>query len=450
MNNFLMKIARQGILLGCALLIGLVAEAGAVIDGVSGVNFTFTAKSDYLSTADGGSYLFWGYALNDGRAQYPGPTLIVNEGDTVSIVLNNTLSEPVSLVFPGQDGVSTVGGVAGPLTREAAVGGSVTYTFTASHPGTYVYQSGSHPELQLEMGLFGVLVVRPAAGANHAYNHPDTRFDREHLFLLSELNPVVHQQVEFGQLNLFDNTKHKTSYWLLNGRTAPDNMSGAGVNAPWLTTQPYNSIPRMHPGERLLMRVVNLGREVHPFHHHGNHARTIARDGRMTSSLPGHGPDLGAFTFTIQSVPGQTVDAIFEWTGKDLGWDIYGSSLDNPAYAHTCASITCTDTNGDGRHDGTGEACYDDTSHEYCPDHDKPFPVTLPENKDLTFGGGWSGSPYLGALGGLPPGEGGLNPNGAFNFMWHSHTEKELTNFDIFPGGMLTMLFIEPATVPIP
>jgi hypothetical protein len=34
--------------------------------------------------------------------------------------------------------------------------------------------------------------------------------------------------------------------------------------------------------------------------------------------------------------------------------------------------------------------------------------------------------------------------------MWHSHTEKELTNNDIFPGGMLTMLIIEPWGTDIP
>jgi hypothetical protein len=28
--------------------------------------------------------------------------------------------------------------------------------------------------------------------------------------------------------------------------------------------------------------------------------------------------------------------------------------------------------------------------------------------------------------------------------MWHSHNEKEVTTDDIFPGGMMTMLIIEP------
>jgi manganese oxidase len=34
--------------------------------------------------------------------------------------------------------------------------------------------------------------------------------------------------------------------------------------------------------------------------------------------------------------------------------------------------------------------------------------------------------------------------------MWHSHNEREIVNNDIFPGGMMTMLIIEPATVTIP
>jgi hypothetical protein len=34
--------------------------------------------------------------------------------------------------------------------------------------------------------------------------------------------------------------------------------------------------------------------------------------------------------------------------------------------------------------------------------------------------------------------------------MWHSHTEKELINFGIFPGGMMTMLIIEPPGILIP
>jgi len=34
--------------------------------------------------------------------------------------------------------------------------------------------------------------------------------------------------------------------------------------------------------------------------------------------------------------------------------------------------------------------------------------------------------------------------------MWHSHTEKELTNYNIYPGGMMTFMVIEPPGTSIP
>ena len=40
--------------------------------------------------------------------------------------------------------------------------------------------------------------------------------------------------------------------------------------------------------------------------------------------------------------------------------------------------------------------------------------------------------------------------NGGYGYMWHSHTEKEMVNYDIFPGGMMTMMIIEAPGVAIP
>jgi hypothetical protein len=177
------------------------------------------------------------------------------------------------------------------------------------------------------------------------------------------------------------------------------------------------------------MRVIGAGHDMHPFHHHGNHARVIAVDGSPRQRASGAALDLSHEVFTIQSVPGQTVDAIFTWSGKGLGWDVYGDPLD-PAFAHGCS---------DGNSDG-----FDDTTREDCADHGKKIPVVLPDQLSTDFGGFWSGSPFLGTLALLPPGQGGLNPDAGYTFMWHSHTEKEITNFDIFPGGMMTMLVIVP------
>ena len=74
----------------------------------------------------------------------------------------------------------------------------------------------------------------------------------------------------------------------------------------------------------------------------------------------------------------------------------------------------------------------------------------MPALQDMTFGGFYNGSPFLGDFGDLPPGEGGLNLNGGMFYMWHSHAERELANNDIFPGGMMTMMIVEPPGVSIP
>ncbi len=413
---------RQRTLVAAAVMAGLFAfSAQAAIQGLAGPNFNFTAKSGYISTPEGGRLFIWGYANGTGTVQYPGPTMIVNQGDTVTVTLNNQLDTPVSMVFPGQAGVtaqalsgSTADGL---LTREAGPAGTVKYSFTATNPGTYMYHSGTRPEIEVMVGLVGALIVRPTSGgapiANQAYGHAATRFDQECLFLLTEMDPAINDMVEHGRMSQVNSGDFFPVLWFLNGRCAPDTMEPDGV--PWLPTQPYNCMPMMTPGEKLLMRVVGGGRDVHPFHHHGNNALIIARDGRMLSSSATSGPDRGVSVYTIQTAPGQTADAIFEWTGEKIGWDIYG---------HQPGDMM--------------------EPNEYAPDHGKPLPVTMPENQDLAFGENWSGSPYLGQMGVLPPGQGNLNIGGSYYYMWHSHTEKEMVNNDIFPGGMMTMLMIMP------
>lgn len=438
--------------LGHALVAALTLGAGgaaAVVDGITGPTFNLTAKVDYITAGDGSSLLAWGYAADavgpfPGVMQYPGPTMIVNEGDTVTVNLRNALPMKASMVFPGQSGVTTScddaipAGTPGLLTCEAAADGAattVTYTFTASQPGTYLYHSGTRPDLQVEMGLVGAIIVRPATYSDSnriAYNHAGSAYDHEYLFLLTEMDFQVHEQVAINMMSGappetgVDTAGFSSEYWFINGRASPDTMMAAGAGTPWMPTQPYNAMPRMFPGDRLLMRVIGGGRDLHPLHHHGNNSWTIARDGRLLESSPGSGPDLAVSDFTLKVVPGSTYDAIFEWTGKGLGWDIYGTTTLNP---HVCTA----DMNG-----------FDVTTKEWCADHNKPLPVALPNQQDLAFGGFWSGSPYLGAAGALPPGQGGLNANAGYFHMWHSHTEKEITNNDIFPGGMMTMVIIEP------
>jgi hypothetical protein len=151
--------------------------------------------------------------------------------------------------------------------------------------------------------------------------------------------------------------------------------------------------------------------------------------------------------------PGDTMDAIMTWTGENVGWDIYGhaTDVDNPPAGFETGGAPGPedfDYNGNRIFDtcaaGVGLEPGEDEAY-----HCTPIPVKLPNIENLTVGAFYSGSPFLGAFGALPPGEGGFNANAGFFFMQHSHNEKELTNNNIFPGGMLTFLIIEPPSVPV-
>ncbi len=197
----------------------------------------------------------------------------------------------------------------------------MTYTFTATTPGTHAYYSGTQGDLQVEMGLYGAIIVLPAtipaacttglarlepdragtlgrerlpAGAA-AYNHPQTCYDREYLFQFSEMDPEhpppgagAGQRACAGcsagagmQLDVATEPYHP-AYFMINGRSMPDDMDPN--YAPQYPHQPYNGNPHMHPGELMLLRIIGQGRWQHPFHEHGNHVRVLARDGNLILS----------------------------------------------------------------------------------------------------------------------------------------------------------------------
>ncbi len=424
------------------------APAGAEIPGLTGTSFSLVATSGYVQNGDGNNLFFWGYG--DGSAgtvqvQYPGPTLIVNQGDTVAVTLTNWLAEPVSLLFPGMDNVTAApsgSGIRGIFTWEVPPGGidTVTYTFTANRPGTFYYQSGTNLDKQLEMGLFGAIIVRPTGfnpAAPTVFGDASSSYTREFLVLVSEMDDRYHNQVERGQE--IDTTTFFPTYWFMNGRNQPDTMGPAG--ATYLPAQPYNCLPMMHPGDNTLLRIIGLGRDQHPMHHHTNHSLIISWDGLPLTSDPANfavlGANLAELSYSVTSVPGRTSDSIFQWTGRNLGWDVYG---------HTPGDGSSCIPDADGFHSVPTDPNY----REWCADHGKPLPVLLPAQQDLDAGPFFSGSPFLGQKGPLPPGKGTLNTDGSFFAIFHSHTEKEMTTNDVFPGGMMTFIVVVPPGIPIP
>jgi FtsP/CotA-like multicopper oxidase with cupredoxin domain len=206
----------------------------------------------------------------------------------------------------------------------------------------------------------------------------------------------------------------------------------------------------MHPGDLVLMRIIGQGRIQHPFHFHGNHARVLARDGNLLVNSDGASL-AGPLLFTTPTVPGQTQDQIFTWTGQGLNWDVYGLTQ-----SHTCNSKNAIDTTGRNKFT-TPASAYDPTSagfdgvtHEWCPDHGKVMPVAPPDPQAVANGLWYGGTPYLGMQSAnptpLPPGAVIQNPDAGYAYMWHSHNEREITTNNVFPGGLLMMLIIDPPT----
>lgn len=460
-NQFL----RWAVRWACTATIALGSlTANAAIEGLTGSaaggtrTFNLFAAEGYIDAADGVQIYNWGYGApvaygGTGEMQYSGPTLKVQQGEQVTVIFTNNLPTRTSIIFPGQTGVVGTGGTQGIIAHEAAPGQTVTYTFTASQAGTYLYQSGTQPGLQVEMGLIGALIVYPtgpgvptSGPTRWAYNHVATAYQRESLLVTTDIDSDLHNAVE-EQVKTFkaaagytassegvftaDMAHRFPKYWFLNGRTSPDVFAKNFIGE--LPHQPYNALPRLHPGETILLRMVGAGTDMHPMHHHGNNSWAIARDGRMLSTDPAtKGPNLAMSDYTIKVVPGQTYDALWTWTGAGLGWDIYGR-LCGATGQPSCASL------------------YTDPRqlHQTAADRGKPLPVKLPSEFELSFGEFYSGSPYLGDFGIRPVGTGQANTTGGLFHMFHSHNEREVVNGGIYPGGMMTMLVVEPFGVSI-
>ncbi|WBM79247.1 multicopper oxidase family protein [Cryobacterium breve] len=263
---------------GLAVLVALLAPATAA----QAASVACTAPGD-LYAASGSTTLgtqavtVWGYSTTAGAGvtQPGGPTLCVNAGETVTVTLHNQLPENTALLFQGQQMV--------PDRTGAAPGATTTYTFTASRPGTYLYEAGLVPngQHQVAMGLYGALIVRPAT-PGQAYD-ATTAFDDEAVLVLSEIDPALNNAASPAA---FDMRKYAPRYSLINGKAYPN-------------TDP---IPAAAAGDKVLLRYVNAGSLYHSLASLGAEQKVIALGGSPLK----YSRHYIAETFG----PGQTADAI--------------------------------------------------------------------------------------------------------------------------------------------
>ncbi len=298
------------------LLLGIALALAA--GHASAAEYWLCAKAGMVTMPDASVVAIWGYVhddnndLSDGCAgtpmTLPGPALTVAPTDTAGLTvhLRNELPEPTSIVIPGQGMPQPSAGPVVPVspvkftdatgrqrvrsfTHEAAIAnGLADYVWSNLKPGTYLYHSGTHPQVQVQMGLYGALTKN--AGANEAY--PGVLYDAEATLLLSEIDPAQHGAIAAGtfgtpaapgtpcletdgsQMPMTSTLCYRPKYFLINGKPF------AAGDLPLAT---------LVQGQNTLLRLLNAGSRSYVPLLQGMHMKMIAEDGNRYQYRDGTG-----------------------------------------------------------------------------------------------------------------------------------------------------------------
>jgi FtsP/CotA-like multicopper oxidase with cupredoxin domain len=290
-NRIKRRLPKILTILASALVVA-VAAGGSASQTVSGDPIDLCATTGAVSLPGSATPVpIWGFVLKGaqpdcsdvaGTASLPGPLLSVNEGDLVTLNVTNALpaGHTISIEVPG------LNFDAGPT--DAAVGATVSRTFTASAPGTYLYQSVGDAERQTAMGLYGALIVRPPT-AGQAYDDAASAYDVEATLVLSAVDPAFNADPDN-----FDMRNYLATYWLINGKAYPN-----------------TDVIHAAATQRLLLRYVNAGFDNTTMMLLGTHEHVIARDAY---------PLTNAFDADAETIPaGATEDAIATIPAASVG-----------------------------------------------------------------------------------------------------------------------------------
>lgn len=259
------------------------------VEMVFGAKYFLRADTTTKTMPDGQQIVMWGFALDsafgakDGVVTVPGPRLTVPARQRrVIIKLDNNLPVPVSLVIPGQITKVTPTTFTDDRGRERIMSFThetkpnntkpVVYKWKNIKPGTYLYHSGTHPAVQVQMGLYGCMtknfkkVKKKVNALGIAYE--DVLYDAEVVLLLSEIDPALHNAVatgNYGQGKAVSSTmNYQPKYFLING-------------------EPYSSglvpLSTGKANDRVLLRCLNMGLETHVLVLQDLYMHVIAEDG---------------------------------------------------------------------------------------------------------------------------------------------------------------------------
>jgi hypothetical protein len=264
----------------------LVAGFVAMVEESSAATYTLRADRVNLTMPDGAVVPAWGFAddiagAGTGTVTVPGPQLIVPGGDTtLTINVTNNLPVPISMNIPGQrypngatptyDNTDGKGNRVMSFTNQvAANGGTATITYENLRLGVFLYESGTNPAMEIPMGLYGALVVRPTT-TGQAYDSASSAYDNEAVLLLSDIDPRFNNYVDVNgtAVDAVNKINYSLSYapmyFLINGKAFPQT----------------SDIPVPH-GQRTILRLLNAsGRNMMPTIQ-GEVSTVIAEDGYL-------------------------------------------------------------------------------------------------------------------------------------------------------------------------
>ena len=211
---------------------------------------------------------------------------------------------PVTLM----DGVPEVS-IAVPIDRQ------FTYFYRPHDPGTYMYHCHFEDVEHVQMGMTSIVFVRPLQDGNtslypsgkYVYNDTDgsTGFDREYAILLNEIWTLMHDNDE--QIQETIHSDYDPDYFTLNGRVYPQTVLQS--NDPSLPSQPVSSLVQCNAGDRVLLRLANLGYQQHSMQLPGIKLKVVGEDAALLKSPLG--ADLSYWTNTLYMGPGEARDVIF-------------------------------------------------------------------------------------------------------------------------------------------
>lgn len=358
MNGY--QISRRGMLLAA----GAVAGGWLLRDAAAGAA---VAPTIHLAATDGfislpgnvagvhpdplapAPFTTWGIGFRDvtaltttqvkaqkGRLEAPAPMWWVNEMQDTRVQLTNLglavrpdLLDSHTVHWHGfRNAIPLFDGVP-ELSVAVPPGRAFTYFYRPRDPGTYMYHCHFEDVEHVSMGMTGIVFVRPKQNAGapgipagrYVYNDGDgsTAYAREWGMFLSEA--WTKERFEGAHIQEHDWSEYDADVWLLNGRSYPDTLApNGGGNAPngdliaptghpKLKYQPLSSLVRCMSGEKVLLRLVNLGFQQHTMTLAGIPMRVVGKDATLLRGRDG--TDNTYVTNAIHIGPGESVDAIF-------------------------------------------------------------------------------------------------------------------------------------------